>query len=143
MREKKNKKRTGGEDVTFSQNGPLSVSFGSLLSAESRRSEPEEEKRTAVEEKERAQPAGASKISKVALRRERAGRGGKTVTIVTLPRDYGGDAASLARELRKALGCGSSMEEGNIVLQGDIIERVEAWFVKKGVKNVSKSGCKG
>lgn len=130
MREKKNKKRTGGEDVTFSQNGPLSVSFGSLLSAESRRSEPEEEKRTAVEEKERAQPAGAPKISKVALRRERAGRGGKTVTIVTLPKDYGGDAASL-------------MEEGNIVLQGDIIERVEAWFVKKGVKNVSKSGCKG
>ena len=142
MREKKNKKRTGGEDVTFSQNGPLSVSFGSLLSAESRRSEPEEEKRAVVEEKERAQPAGAPKISKVALRREGAGRG-KTVTIVTLPKDYGGDAASLARELRKALGCGSSMEEGNIVLQGDIIERVEAWFVKKGVKNVSKSGCKG
>ena len=50
------------------------------------------------------------------------------------------DLAALAKELRKALGCGSAMEEGKIVLQGDIMERVEAWFLKKGAAKITKSG---
>ena len=59
---------------------------------------------------------------------------------VSLPQDYRGDTAALAKELRKALGCGSAMEEGKIVLQGDLMERVEAFFNKKGVAKVTKSG---
>ena len=87
----------------------------------------------------KAEPAAPPKISKVALQRQRAGRGGKTVTLVILPQDYKGDTAALAKELRKGLGCGSTIEDGKIILQGDIADRAEAWFTKKGVTKITKS----
>ena len=79
----------------------------------------------------------AAAISRVSLQRQRAGRGGKTVTLVLLPQDWGGDRSELAKELRKGLGCGSSMEGDTIVLQGDICERAETWFIKYGAKKVN------
>ena len=149
MREKKNKKLTGGEGFTLSQEAPLSVSLASLSGLSAGESAEKNAKKTDLSDKGEKSGAAVSarqnadgelKISRIALRRERAGRGGKTVTIVIFPKDYGGDVVSLARDLRKSLGCGSSMEEGNIVLQGDLVERAAEWFAKKGVKNVSKSG---
>ncbi|MBR4401187.1 MAG: translation initiation factor [Synergistes sp.] len=149
MREKKNKKLTGGEGFTLSQEAPLSASLASLSGLSVGESAEKNAKKTDLSGKGEKSGAaghvrqnadGELKISKIALRRERAGRGGKTVTIVIFPKDYGGDVVSLARDLRKSLGCGSSMEEGNIVLQGDLVERAAEWFAKKGVKNVSKSG---
>ena len=149
MREKKNKKLTGGEGFTLSQEAPLSASLASLSGLSAGESAEKNAKKTDLSDKGEKSGAAVSarqnadgelKISKIALRRERAGRGGKTVTIVIFPKDYGGDVVSLARDLRKSLGCGSSMEEGNIVLQGDLVERAAEWFAKKGVKNVSKSG---
>ena len=144
MREKKDKKITEGEGFSLSRQAPLGMSLGALLGAENTVKH-EASEAGAAAEKTPSKPAsekaaGGAKISKVALRRERAGRGGKTVTTVSLPQDYRGDLAALAKELRKALGCGSTMEEGKIVLQGDIMERVEAWFTKKGVTRVTKSG---
>lgn len=144
MREKKDKKITEGEGFSLSRQAPLGMSLGVLLGAENTVKH-ETSEAGAAAEKTPSKPApekaaGGAKISKVALRRERAGRGGKTVTIVSLPQDYRGDLAALAKELRKALGCGSAMEEGKIVLQGDIMERVEAWFTKKGVARVTKNG---
>jgi len=144
LREKKNKKLTEGEGFSLSQQGPLGISLGALLGAEEARPT---DSAAAGKETEKIPPkpatekaAAEAKISKAALRRERAGRGGRTVTIVTLPQDYRGDLAALAKELRKALGCGSTIEEGKIVLQGDIMERVEAFFNKKGVAKVTKNG---
>ena len=109
---KKNKKLTEGEGFTLAQEQPLGLSIGALLG---------------VPQKE------------VALQRQRAGRGGKTVTLVILPQDYKGDTTALAKELRKGLGCGSTIEDGKIVLQGDIADRAEAWFAKKGVTKITKS----
>ena len=145
MREKKDKKITEGEGFSLSRQTSLVMSLGALLGAENTVKQGDSEVDAAAAPKTPSKPApekaaGGAKISKVALRRERAGRGGKTVTIVSLPQDYRGDLAALAKELRKALGCGSTMEEGKIVLQGDIMERVEAWFTKKGVTRVTKSG---
>ena len=147
MKEKKNKKLTEGEGFSLSRQGPLGISLGALLGAE-KTAEPAvsdaadsgTETKKASPPPAREKPQSETKISKVSLRRERAGRGGKTVTIVMLPQDYRGDTAALAKDLRKALGCGSAMEEGKIVLQGDIMERVEAWFLKKGAAKVTKSG---
>lgn len=145
MREKKDKKITEGEGFSLSRQTSLVMSLGALLGAENTVKQGDSEVDAAAAQKTPSKPApekaaGGVKISKVALRRERAGRGGKTVTIVSLPQDYRGDLAALAKELCKALGCGSTMEEGKIVLQGDIMERVEAWFTKKGVTRVTKSG---
>ncbi len=165
LRKKNGKKLTDGEGFTFAQASQLGVPLGALLGAQggehdagrlgadggesakndaaavSLPSEAEAARgpaKTLPDERAAAHEQTA-KISKVALRRERAGRGGKTVTIVILPRDYKGDKAALAKDLRKALGCGSMMEEGNIVLQGDISDRAEAWFLKKGAARVTKN----
>ena len=46
------------------------------------------------------------------------------------------DREKLAKEMRKGLGCGSFVEEGNVILQGDICDRAAEWLLKKGVKDV-------
>ncbi len=139
---KKNKKLTKGEGFTLAQEQPLGLSIGALLGVPQKtRADENEEKKAATMDARgaKAEAAAQPKISKVALQRQRAGRGGKTVTLVILPQDYKGDAAALAKELRKGLGCGSTIEDGKIVLQGDIVDRAEAWFTKKGVAKITKS----
>lgn len=67
------------------------------------------------------------------MRLERKGRGGKTVTIIE---GFSKDDAlePLARDLRKALGCGSFVKDGSIIIQGDNRDRIALWFGSKGVK---------
>ena len=71
---------------------------------------------------------------KLVVRRERKGRGGKTVT--RLEGAAGEDLEALARTLRKALGCGARVEEDVVVLQGDIGERVADWLSQRGARRV-------
>lgn len=66
------------------------------------------------------------------LRMEKAGRGGKTVTVVFgLPKN---DAflKSLAQELKRACGTGGTATDEGVELQGDIRDRVRDLLVKKG-----------
>ena len=65
------------------------------------------------------------------IRKERKGRGGKTVTIVIGLSPDNEVLKQLAQELKKALGCGAHVEENQIVLQGDIEERVRAWIASR------------
>lgn len=139
---RKNKKLTESEGFTLTQEQPLGLSIGALLGVpQKERAAENVEKKTAPlsAPDTKAEAAAQPKISKVALQRQRAGRGGKTVTLVILPQDYAGDKSALAKELRKGLGCGSMIEDGKIVLQGDIADRAEAWFIKKGVPKITKS----
>jgi translation initiation factor 1 len=55
--------------------------------------------------------------------RERAGRGGRTVTVV---RGLPGDATALLGELRRLCGAGGTLKDGALELQGDHRERVAA-----------------
>jgi translation initiation factor 1 len=68
---------------------------------------------------------------------ERAGRGGKIVTVVEKldlpPREL----ESWLGDLKRALGCGGALEGGSLVLQGDTRERVGAWLGKRGVRKVT------
>jgi translation initiation factor 1 len=60
----------------------------------------------------------------VRVGRSRAGRRGKTVTIVTgLPP---ADLAPVARELKRLCGSGGAVKDGAVELQGDHRERVVA-----------------
>ncbi len=70
------------------------------------------------------------------LRKEKKGRGGKTVTLVSGNCLSEKDAEKLARALRKALGCGSRVEENMVLLQGDLRERTELWLLAHGAKRV-------
>jgi translation initiation factor 1 len=96
---------------------------------------------TASEEKPEAPAAkpGAidlSKIGKIAIHRERKGRGGKTVTIISGIQRPPDQLERIAKEMRKSLGCGSTIEEGSIVLLGDIAPRAYAWLQAHGAKQI-------
>lgn len=68
------------------------------------------------------------------LRIEKAGRGGKTVTVVyDLPRN---DAflKALAQELKKACGVGGSVQETAVEVQGDQRDRIRDLLVRKGYR---------
>jgi translation initiation factor 1 len=66
------------------------------------------------------------------LRVERAGRGGKTVTVVyDLPRN-GAFLKDLAQELKRACGAGGTVQDGAVELQGDLRDRVRDLLLKKG-----------
>lgn len=69
----------------------------------------------------------------VRVRREVAGRRGKTVTVV---RGIAFDAAglkALAGDLKKACGSGGSIKDGVIEIQGDHVERVLAALAGRGI----------
>jgi len=75
-------------------------------------------------------PVPAAGKTRVAL--ENKGRGGKTVTVVRgLP--LAPDAlAVLGKALRTACGCGGTVKDGAVELQGDQQEPATAWLRKQG-----------
>lgn len=111
--------------------------LGDLLTAAGVRVEPE--KPAPAHESSRAtSPAvidfgGATKI---VVRRERKGRGGKTATVVEGIRVAPSALERIARELRRTLGCGAHVEDGCLVIQGDLASRVEQWLVSHGAPKV-------
>jgi len=74
------------------------------------------------------------KFGKVSLQHQRAGRGGKTVTLVSISGEFKHNLEALLKELKKSLGCGGQIEDGKIVLQGEIADRASEWFAKMGAK---------
>lgn len=87
---------------------------------------------TAAAAAEKPSPFGG----KVVVSRSRKGRGGRTVTVIGGLR--GGEPVldGLCRELKRALGCGASVEGETIVVSGDLIERVKKWLEDAGAKKV-------
>jgi translation initiation factor 1 len=66
------------------------------------------------------------------LRMEKAGRGGKTVTVVAgLPRNAG-FLKGLCAELKRACGSGGAVGDGTIEIQGEARDRVRAHLRSKG-----------
>lgn len=84
-----------------------------------------------------AKPAAAVKppfLDKVVVRFTRKGHGGKTVTVVTgiAPHAIEG----LCLQLKKSLGCGARVEDGAVVLQGDLVDRAVSFLEKKGAGKI-------
>ncbi len=74
------------------------------------------------------------------MRYERKGRKGKEVTLVE-HLGLGEDALQLwLSDAKKSLGCGGTVENTVLVLQGDQRVRVKTWLEGRGVARVSVSG---
>lgn len=83
-----------------------------------------------------AKPAPAAvperRTGKVVLRRQRAGRGGKTVTRIEGLQLDEAEQKPFAKRIKKQLGCGATWEGEDLVLLGDIGERAAELLGKLG-----------
>jgi translation initiation factor 1 len=85
-----------------------------------------------------ASPPPAKGPARAVVRLERAGRGGKAVTIVEHLDLRAPDLERWLKSLKSQLGCGGVIESGAIVLQGDHRDRLPALLADRGVKKVTK-----
>jgi translation initiation factor 1 len=74
--------------------------------------------------------------SKVVVRRETKGRGGKTVTRVS---GLAGELGPFATRMKKALGCGASVEGDELILLGSLVERAATWLEAQGLKRIVRA----
>jgi translation initiation factor 1 len=78
---------------------------------------------------------------RVDVRRETGGRGGKTVTVVDgfigigLP-----EKEQLAKKMRAACGCGGTVKDGAIEIQGDQREKIAEILAAAGFRPVMAGG---
>lgn len=84
---------------------------------------------------------GAKNRGRVDIKRETGGRGGKTVTVVSgfvgigLP-----EKEQLAKKMRAACGCGGTVKDGQIEIQGDQRETVARILSEAGFRPVFAGG---
>ncbi len=114
--------------------------FENLSEAGLRESPPIAE--VSAKEKEALPPTGVGRGRRLEVRREKAGRGGKTVTTVAgFPPDVSrSKRKDMLRELKKSLGAGGTLVDGNWELQGDQREKVVSWLVAEGFRPVLAGG---
>jgi translation initiation factor 1 len=78
---------------------------------------------------------------RVDVRRETEGRGGKTVTTVDGFMGIGlPDKEALSKKMRAACGCGGTVKDGRIEIQGDQRETVAKILAAAGFKPVFAGG---
>ena len=68
------------------------------------------------------------------IKREKKGRGGKTVTVLYDLVLSEADMKTLAKRLKQVCGTGGSVKDGVIVIQGDSRDRISAELTRQGYK---------
>lgn len=84
-----------------------------------------------------ATPAIVKLIPRAVVRLERSGRGGKEVTVVEHLAIAPAARGEWLQALKAALGCGGTVEDERLVLQGDQRKRLPALLQARGVKKVT------
>ena len=79
-----------------------------------------------------AQPVPERPVAK--LRMEKAGRGGKTVTVVFGLPDNAAFLEELCRDLKRACGTGGAVTSDGVLIQGDLRERVRDLLLARGFR---------
>ena len=78
--------------------------------------------------------------ARAVVRLEKKGRRGKDVTIVEKLGLPPAELEIWCRELKQAMGCGGTVDEDAIVLQGDLRSRLAPVLTARGVAKVTVSG---
>jgi len=130
MRVMAQKEQSSANGPAFGQNPFASLSSDGLPPGP--REQPSERAGSAPPRKSRG---------RVDILRQKAGRGGKTVTVVTnfigigLP-----EKEQLAKTMQKTCGTGGTVKDGRIEIQGDKREEVAAILLQAGFKPVFAGG---
>lgn len=96
-----------------------------------------------VEKPARAEPKAKTspKGGRLELRREKAGRGGKTVTTLRGVEHWPAEERTdFLRFLRKGLSTGGGEEDGVLILQGDVRQPLKERLTREGFKVVLAGG---
>ncbi|RQW00955.1 MAG: stress response translation initiation inhibitor YciH [Calditrichaeota bacterium] len=88
-------------------------------------------------EPDRRQKSGGS--GTLYIRREVKGRRGKTVTTISGLEDNPAAMLSLAADLKKLCGTGGTVKDEQIIIQGDLRQRIADFLKEKGY-NIKFSG---
>lgn len=85
---------------------------------------------------------GTPKGGRVEVRREKAGRGGKTVTTLSAFATHltQRDLERLLKDLKQSCACGGTLKGRILELQGDVCERAGTELTKRGFKPVRAGG---
>jgi translation initiation factor 1 len=75
--------------------------------------------------------------ARAVVRMERKGRGGKEVTVVEQLGLRAAELETWLKALKNGLGCGGTVEDDTLVLQGDQRERLPALLTARGVRKVT------
>lgn len=70
----------------------------------------------------------------VRISRDRKQRGGKTVTVISGVPGSADELATLGQQLKKLCGSGGTVKDGNIEVQGDHLEKIQAKLNSLGYK---------
>jgi translation initiation factor 1 len=81
--------------------------------------------------------AAGKSYPRAVVRMERAGRGGKEVTVVEQVPLTPAEREQWLKALKAGLGCGGTVEGDTLVLQGDQRKRLPALLTARGVKKVT------
>ena len=74
------------------------------------------------------------------VRREKGGRGGKTVTVLYGVPGSEDDRRRLLKELKQLCGCGGACKEGRIEIQGDQRDKIMTVLSEKGIEAKAAGG---
>lgn len=78
---------------------------------------------------------------RVDIKRSTAGRGGKTVTVISGFTGIGlPEKEKLAKQMRNACGCGGTVKEGQIEIQGDKRDQIATILAEAGFRPVMAGG---
>jgi translation initiation factor 1 len=77
---------------------------------------------------------------KLYVSRDKKNRGGKQVTLIEGYVASINECENLLSKLKSLCSAGGSYKDGELIIQGDHVKKVVAYFLKNGFKNVKQKG---
>ncbi len=141
MGKKKRRQQPKVPGKQVSREEPFSGGLGDLLVAQGFTGSSDSAEQGPAEQHTHSSPSGdvVARAQRWIVRISKKGRGGRAATLLSargLSEEE--DLSSLARRIRKQMGCGASLEGPDVLVQGDQRERLELWLLKHGARKVTQ-----